>query len=261
MLFTIRTTSAVLCICLFIGLGSARADTVFVSVCASMTDVFKELTANFSKSHPDINIQTNFGPSGALAKQIEQGAPADLFVSANSDWMDYLVGQKLVDERSRMDLARNRLVFIGRPELTGAAPDTLSGLNQIAIGNPAHVPAGQYAQQALTKLSLYDALKRQKKLVMAKDVRQALIYADRGEVDGAFVYATDARLSRTAVIHFTVDDSLHAPIVYPLGLTADGSNDQMARRFYDYLMTPETGSVLNRYGFEQVFETDRQPAR
>jgi molybdate transport system substrate-binding protein len=103
-------------------------------------------------------------------------------------------------------------------------------------------------------------LKQAKKLVLAKDVRQALIYADRGEVDGAFVYATDARLSRTAVIHFSVDNDLHAPIIYPLGLTTDGRKNQMARRFYDYLMKPETGVILSRHGFQPASGKDRWPA-
>jgi molybdate transport system substrate-binding protein len=107
---------------MFIGLGSACAGTLSLSVCASMTDVFKELAANFYKDHPEANIRTNFGPSGSLAKQIEQGAPADLFISANGDWLDYLVEQEMIDYPSRMVLARNRLVFIGRPDLAGITP-------------------------------------------------------------------------------------------------------------------------------------------
>ncbi len=236
---------------LFLSLGSARADTLFLSVCTSMTDVFKELASNFSRLHPDNKVHPNFGPSGALAKQIEQGAPADLFISANADWMDYLADKKLVDGSSRTVFAHNRLVFVGRPEVSCPTPAELSRLDRIAIGNPANVPAGQYAKQALEKLSLYKNLKAQKKLVIAKDVRQALIYADRDEVDGAFVYLTDAKLSRNTIIHFTVDPDLHAPINYPLCLTARGKKNQLALQFYEYLKTPDAGAVLNRYGFEK----------
>ncbi len=245
--------------CLLLGFGPVRADSLHISVCASMTDAIEELAADFSTLHPEHTIRINIGPSGALAKQIEQGAPADLFISANSDWMDYLVEKKLIGQSSRTVLARNRLVFVSRQQRPNLSPDSLTSLDRIAIGNPAHVPAGQYAKLALEKLGLYDGLRDQQKLVLAKDVRQALIYADRGIDDGAFVYATDARLSRNTTVHFTVDSALHAPISYALGLTAGALDNSLALDFHDYLKGPESAAVLSRYGFEQAPASDRPP--
>lgn len=230
--------------------ASAQAESLYLSICASMTDTYRELESNFTAVHPDIELFSNIGPSGSLAKQIEQGAPADIFISANPDWMNYLLAKNLVDDSSETILARNRLVFVGPRDAPCSGPEDLRRLKRIAIGNPVSVPAGQYAHQALKKLGLYDELKNGKKLVMAKDVRQALIYADRGEVDGAFVYLTDARLSRQTIVHFQVDPSLHSPITYPLCLTKSGSRKTSARLFYDYLRSAEALKIMNRHGFE-----------
>jgi molybdate transport system substrate-binding protein len=229
--------------------NSAHTASIHLSICASMADSFRELKEDFAARHPEINIFLNIGPSGSLARQIEQGAPADLFVSANPDWMSYLQDRELVVESTIMILARNLLVFVGSPGKVISGPDALRQLTRIAIGNPASVPAGQYALEALKNLSLYDDLKASKKLVMAKDVRQALFYADRGEVDGAFVYLSDAPLGRHTVIHFEVDPSLHSPISYPLSLTATGHHKKGAQLFYDFLGTGETAAVLKRRGF------------
>ena len=230
--------------------ASAQAESIYLSICASMTDTYRELESNFNVAYPGIELFANIGPSGALAKQIEQGAPADIFVSANPEWMDYLLANNLVDDSSKTTLARNRLVFVGPKDTPCSGPKYLRTLERIAIGNPASVPAGHYARQALERLGLYDELKNAKTLVMAKDVRQALLYADRGEVDGAFVYLTDARLSRQTIIHFHVDPSLHSPITYPLCLTKSGSTKTSAWLFYDYVTSAEALKIMNRHGFE-----------
>ena len=227
-----------------------RAEAVYLSICASMTDAVRELTENFTALHPGIGIFPNIGPSGSLAKQIEQGAPADLFVSANPDWMKYLEEKKLVDLSSTTALARNSLVFVGPADTGPYGPGDLPRLERIAMGNPASVPAGQYAREALENLGLFADLHRNRTLVMAKDVRQALLYADRGEVDGAFVYRSDALLSRRTVVHFEIDPSLHAPIIYPLALTAAGKEKVEARMFFDYLTSSEAESVIRRHGFD-----------
>ena len=235
---------------LLLTVSIARAESLYLSICASMTDVYTELESDFAASHPDIELYSNIGPSGSLAKQIQQGAPADLFISANPDWMNYLVEKNLMDGSSETVVAHNTLVFVGPPDISCSGPEDLSRLNRIAIGNPASVPAGQYARQALEKLGLYDDLKNDRKLVMAKDVRQALLYADRGEVDGAFVYLSDARLSRHTVIHFEVEASLHSPITYPLCLTSSGTEKASARLFYDYLTSTKAAQILKLQGFK-----------
>lgn len=235
---------------LLLTVSCARAESLYLSICSSMTDVYRELESDFSAGHPEVKLYSNIGPSGSLAKQIEQGAPADLFISANPDWMNYLVEKKLMDGSSETVLAHNTLVFVGPPDIPCSGPGDLIRLNRIAIGNPASVPAGQYARQALEKLGLYDDLRDDRKLVMAKDVRQALLYADRGEVDGAFVYLSDARLSRHTIIHFEVDASLHSPITYPLCLTASGTEKTSAGLFYDYLTSTKAAQILELQGFK-----------
>ena len=230
--------------------GAVRAEeSVKISVPASMTDVMKELTGQFAASGQQAQIIPNFGPSGALAKQIVEGAPVDLFISANQKWMTYLRDEKRIDPASEKILATNTLVFVGKknPGVTKLA-DVVQ-LKQIAIGSPKSVPAGEYAAQALGKAGVYQQLEAGQQLIMAKDVRQALTYAERGEADGAFVYQTDARLAREAVTLFTVPQELYDRITYPVALTLEGAGNAGAKAFYAYLLSPDAAVLLKKYGF------------
>jgi molybdate transport system substrate-binding protein len=167
-----------------------------ISVAASMTDVFKDIIKEFTKEQPNIRVLPNFGASGGLAKQIYQGAPADLYVSANTTWMQYLIDNQKIENDSLSTLAHNSLVLVGVSANCVKSLSELTEMKRIGIGSPGSVPAGQYAKQALVALGLYDTLLQAGKLVMAKDVRQALIYADRGETAASFVYKTDALLAK-----------------------------------------------------------------
>lgn len=227
----------------------SRAAELHVSAAASMTEPLKEMVKIFAGQQPDITVILNFGSSGAMAKQIDQGAPCDLFISANPKWMTFLAEQHSIDKKSERVLATNALVFVGRPNPAIKQLTDLPALARIGIGSPTSVPAGQYGAQALAAAGIYDQLSRDGKLVMAKDVRQALLYADRGETDGSFVYRTDAALAANAVILFTVPETLHDPIVYPVALTAAGAVRAEARSFYDFLISPAAGDVLARFGF------------
>jgi molybdate transport system substrate-binding protein len=229
---------------------AVAGETVYLSAAASMTDALKEIISNFRASHPHSKIQSNFGSSGALAKQIDQGAPADLYIPANPHWMDYLVRNKRIAPGTDRIFAYNKLVFVGKKRFTPLSLDTLPKLERIALGSPKSVPAGQYAKQALEQAKIYTSLARQRKLVIAKDVRQALLYADRGEVDGAFVYQTDALLARNAKILFTVPDALYERVAYPLGLTIAGAKNRSARALYAYINSPAAQAVLKKHGFE-----------
>lgn len=225
----------------------ARAGEVRLSVAASMTDAVKELAARYGQRHPGVKLLPNFGSSGALAKQIQQGAPSDIFISANPQWIDLLLEQQMLRADSVRSLAGNALVLVGARELTVQGLDDLLQLKRIALGSPKSVPAGQYAEQALQQAGLYQQLAG--RLVMAQDVRQALVYADRGEVDAAFVYRTDALLAKKAVILYTVDGSRHDPILYPAGLTTAGGNNPEAVAFFAFLGSDEARQVLEKYGF------------
>jgi len=231
------------------GTPDVQAQTLYLSVAASMTDACKELVTDFSTDHPHAKIFLNFASSGSLAKQIEQGAPADIYLSANPDWLRYLKEKNLLAPGSDRITAYNTLVFIGEKRQKPLSLGDLPGLTRIALGSPQSVPAGQYARQAMENAGIYALLKQAGKLVMARDVRQALLYADRGEVDGAFVYATDTRLARHAVLLFTIPDHLYDRVSYPVALTVSGSRKKLARSLYDYLSSAAAARILRNYGF------------
>jgi molybdate transport system substrate-binding protein len=225
----------------------AQADEVNLAVAASLKDVINELADSFAGSHPGVKFLKNYGGSGALAKQIENGAPADIFISANPEWMEYLKNRKLADSGSIGTFAYNTLVFAGAEGKASSMQDLLK-LGMIAIGSPKSVPAGEYAMAALRKAGIDRQL--EKKLVMAKDVRECLMYAERGEVDGAFVYRTDAMQAKKARILFSVPGELHGRVTYPMGLTAAGVKSGAARAFYLFLQSGEARTVLRKYGFD-----------
>jgi len=238
-----------LCVfCFALLVATAVAGDINVSAAASLREAVTELSDSFSKNSPGVKFQNNFGGSGALAKQIESGAPADLFFSANLEWMDYLKGKKLLDERNISAFAFNTLVFVGKPDLKVKTIQDVTMLDKIAIGSPKSVPAGQYAMEAFNKAGIDKKLEN--KLVMARDVRGCLMYADRGEVDGAFVYKTDAeQMAKNVKILFTVPQELYPRVTYPVGLTAEGSKKPEAVAFYKFLQSDESKKVLVRYGF------------
>lgn len=227
--------------------GHAPAAEVRLSVAASMTNVTKELITTYEKQAPGVAFLPNFASSGSLAMQIARGAPADIFISANPSWMNYLVEEsRIAADRFRI-FAYNSLVFVGRKDLPITTFDDVARLQRIAIGSPKSVPAGQYAEQALRRAGLYDLA--QGKLVLAKDVRQALIYADRGETDGAFVYKTDALLARETEVLLDVPEALYSEVSYPVGLTAAGAANPAAVAFYEYLSSSEATEILKQFGF------------
>ncbi|MDR3631575.1 MAG: molybdate ABC transporter substrate-binding protein [Desulfocapsaceae bacterium] len=225
------------------------AEPVRLSGPASMTEALKELIARFGAAGDHAQILTNIGSSGAMAKQINEGAPADIFISANKKWMDFLHDQKRIDPASERNLVGNTLVFIGKKNPAVTSMADILNLRQIAIGSPKSVPAGEYASQAMEKAGIYRKLEEARQLIMAKDVRQALTYADRGETDGAFVYRTDALLAEQAVILFEVPQDLYDRVTYPVALTIEGTQNPEARAFYDFLISPEAMQVFEKYGF------------
>lgn len=226
----------------------SQAGVVNLSVAASLKETINDLSAAFSKTHPGIKLTKNYGGSGMLAKQMENGAPADIFISANTEWMDYLNNKGLIDASSVSMFAYNTLVFAGKEGSNVSNMSGLQKLNKIAIGSPKSVPAGEYAMEAFKKAGIDKPL--EKKLVMARDVRECLMYAERGEVAGAFVYRTDALQAKQARILFTVPQNLYPRVSYPATLTAKGAQNADAKAFYKFLSSKEAKSVLAKYGFE-----------
>ncbi len=237
----------ILCFALLLMASPAMAGELNLSVAASLKEVINELTASYTAKHPATLFIKNFGASGALAGQIENGAPADLFIAANNQWMDYLKEKKLVDGASEKNFAWNALVFVGTTDKKVTAIKDISKLDKIAIGSPKSVPAGEYAMAAMTKAGVADQLSS--KLVMAKDVRECLMYAELGEVDGAFVYKTDALQAKKAKLLFTVPQELYPRVVYPMALTLKAAQNSEAKAFLAYLQGKEAKSVLGKFGF------------
>lgn len=234
-------------VCLLSLAVPALAGDIHLSAAASMKEVINELTVSYAKSNPTVKFLKNYGASGALAKQIENGAPADIFISANTEWMDYLKNKKMAETASIGTFAYNTLVFAGTDAKVDSLQDVVK-LNKIAIGSPKSVPAGEYATEALKKAGLDKQL--EKKLVMAKDVRECLMYAERGEVDGAFVYRTDALQAKKTRILFTVPQNLYPRVTYPMSLTVAGAKNSDATGFLRFLKSGAAKPVLVKYGFD-----------
>ena len=221
-----------------------------VSAAISLTNALQEIKTLHQRSNPNINITYNFGASGALQQQIEQGAPVDVFFSAATKQMDALQQKNLLFPETRRNLLNNRLVLItprNAPALNSFRNLTGSEVRRIAIGEPKSVPAGQYAQEVLTNLKIFDSLKS--KLVYGNNVRQVLTYVETGNVDAGIVYITDAKESQSVRVGATAQENLHSPIVYPVAVLKDSKNAAAAREFVQFLSSTQARTVFEKYGF------------
>lgn len=228
----------------------AQAGEITVSAAASLTNGFKEIAQDYEAQHPGSKILLNFGASGALLQQLAKGAPVDVFASADQETMTMAEQQGLVAAGERKDFARNTLVLIV-PADSQSAIKQLADLNQpgiqkVAIGNSASVPAGRYAQRALEAAKLWPAV--QAKAINTQNVRQSLDYVARGEVDAGFVYGTDATLMKDKV-KVALEVPLDIPITYPIAKTVSSANADEAQRFIAYMLSPAGQTTLARYGF------------
>lgn len=231
----------------------ARAEEAPPTILAasSLQDVLTEVETLFEKETGQA-ARLAFDGSGVLARQIEKGAPADLFISASREWMDSLAQQKWVDESTRIIVAGNRLVLVqpAPHDVFVQEPADLPRLTRIALGDPATVPAGRYAQQYLQKQGLWEQL--QDRFIYVSSVRAALNLVERDEVGAAFVFATDARTVtsepglRTSI---TVDPTQHDPIVYEAAVVKDAPRRVAALKFLWVLETPEAKALFEKYGF------------
>ena len=222
-----------------------------ISAAVSMKDALTEIQTNYLKKAPQVKLLYNLGASGSLQKQIEQGAPADIFISAAPKQMNELEAKNLVIKTTRKNLLENKLVLIV-PKDSPLAISKLDDLQydavkQFSIGETKVVPAGQYAEQALKKLGVWEKI--QSKIVFAKDVRTVLTYVNTGNVDAGLVYKTDAAASKKVKILATAPDGSHAPIIYPAAALSGTKNQKAAEEFLAYLAGPEGKSVFEKHGF------------
>lgn len=230
---------------------SLSAAEVRVLAAASLKGVIAEAATVFEDQNPQHKIVISTASSGTLARQIAAGAPADLFLSANPRWMSHLVEKGKVPEGTAVDWASNRLVVIGRGK-TLSSLDDLAEFRRIAIGSPESAPVGRYARDMLQKAGLYKELEEGQRLIMAKDVWQALLYAEQGAVDAAILYSSDSLLSKKTSVLLIPEQQLQPKISYPISLTIQGEKKRAAIEFFAFLQSADGAKLLKEYGFIPV---------
>jgi molybdate transport system substrate-binding protein len=231
--------------------AAQRSGEILVSAAISLKEAFEEIGSLYEKQ-TGIRARFNFGASGLLQKQIEMGAPVDVFASAGEKQMDDLQTKGLIIPETRRDFAGNALVLIApaHPQiaLRSFAELARPEIGRVAIGNPKTVPAGQYAEEALRNLRLWDAM--QPRLILAENVRQVLDYVTRGEVDAGIVYASDmAGAHEGTVIAAQAPKGSYSPIEYPMAVVKQTGQGWNARRFIDLALSSTGQTVLKKYGF------------
>lgn len=245
-----QLTVCVLCLPL---ITSAQAEELIVSGAASLSNAFKEIGSQFEAKHPNDKILFNFAASGTLLQQMAKGAPVDVLASADQETMDQAIEKKLISKDTRKNFTQNTLVAI-IPTTSDISLTTLTDLNSptikhIAIGNPASVPAGRYTQQALTASDQWKSL--EPKYIYTQNVRQALDYVARNEVDVGFVYGSDAAIMKDKVkVAFTIP--LKTTITYPIAELSDSKHSKLASAFIAFVRSDEGQTILAKYGFTPV---------
>jgi molybdate transport system substrate-binding protein len=237
-------------------------ETVLVLAAASTTNALDEIRQQFTRE-TGIEVSASYAASSTLAQQIVHGAEADVFLSADQKWADFLAAKGLVTQRH--DLLGNRLVVVAPAnsafKLTRAEDLATARIEHLALGDPAGVPAGRYAKQALTKLGIWDQLEA--KVVAAEDVRHALAYVETGSAEAGIVYSTDAAISKKVKIVAEIPSHLTEPIRYPVAILRHGQGRASVAAFYRYLASPAAKKVFQKYGFVVLDEpeTPSQPTK
>ncbi len=236
--------------------SAAMADgKVTVFAAASLTNALTEVSASY-EANENGKVSSAYASSSILAKQIENGAPADIFISADSKWMNYLQEKKLINNASRKDLLGNKLVLIapkGRGfnvKLDKSFDLAKSFDGKLCTGDIDSVPAGIYAKQSLTYLNWWDSIKT--RIVGAQNVRAALAFVERGECVAGIVYETDAKISTKVEIVATFPEQSHVPIVYPIAIVSNAnlaSTNKLANDYLNYLQSPNAIAIFKKYGF------------
>ncbi|WP_433966623.1 molybdate ABC transporter substrate-binding protein [Tunturiibacter gelidiferens] len=239
----------VLCVALSGCNSHPKITTLTLSLAASLKDAMGEVETTYARQHPEITLENNYGSSGTLTQQIEQGAPVDLFLSAAAKPMDDVERKELLEPGTRADLLRNSLVLVAAKEsrITDFSGLTNPNVRVIALGDPASVPAGQYGQQSLAALHLFDQIKP--KLVFGKDVRQVLSYVQTGNADVGIVYATDALIAPQVRIVATAPENTHQPIVYPIAVLKESRHKTEAIAFEEFLKSSTAKRIFEKHGF------------
>ncbi|MEM9508266.1 MAG: molybdate ABC transporter substrate-binding protein [Cyanobacteria bacterium P01_E01_bin.35] len=227
---------------------------ITVSAAASLKGVIEEIQPLYQQEYPKTEIIYNFASSGSLQRQIEQGAPVDVFISAAISKMDSLDKQGLLLTETRQDLLSNQMVLVvpaknskNNLKLDDFDDLTTKRIKSIALGEPKSVPAGKYAQEVLASFKIAEQVNS--KAIYGKDVRQVLNYVATGNVDAGIVYRTDAQVEDNVQIVATAPENTHAPVIYPVAVIKDSNKPEAAMELIEFLTTPEAQAVFAKYGF------------
>ncbi|MBD7983332.1 molybdate ABC transporter substrate-binding protein [Sporosarcina sp. Sa2YVA2] len=225
---------------------------IMVSAAASLTDALNNLKNVYEENNENVLVTFNFGSSGKLATQLEQGAPSDLFLSASVKDMDKVTSLGLINEASKVNFTRNALVLITHTDsdlqMTSFEDIDPDNIGHFAVGEPESVPVGRYTKDVFDHLGMWNALKSH--MVMGSDVRQVLTHVEMGNADLGVVYSSDAFISDKVKVLAEADPAWHAPIVYPGAVISEAKQPQAAQDFLDFLTSDEGKNVLKEYGFK-----------
>ena len=223
-----------------------------ISAAASLKEAMADLEAAYTSKNPEVSFVINYGSSGSLQQQIEQGAPCDLFISAGEKQMTALKEEGLLLDGTNKDLVKNSLVLVTSNDSEISSIDSLNSdaVSKIALGEPSSVPAGKYADETLTSLAIKDSLNN--KLVFAKDVKEVLAWTASCNADAGFVYLSDALSSDGVKIVETISEEYHSPITYPVAIIKDSDDIDAAKAFEDFLFTDEAQEIFEKYGYKSV---------
>jgi molybdate transport system substrate-binding protein len=245
------------------GLAPVQANAqndVVIFAAASLKNALDEIAATWSKDTGKPIPKISYAASSALAKQMEQGAPADMFISADLDWMDYVAAKNLIKNDSRFNMLGNKIVIIAPKDskttnLAIKGDDLAKALagGRLSMANIDSVPAGKYGKAALEKLGAWNAVKDS--IAQAENVRAALLLVGRGEAPLGIVYSTDAAAEPNVRIVATFPDDSHPPIIYPAALTKDSTNAD-AKAFLDFLRTAKARSAFEKQGFTVLVKSN-----
>jgi len=236
----------------------AQTKELRVSAAASLADVLKEIHTGFEKTH-GIKVELNLGASSALVRQIEAGAPADVFISADAPKMDQLEKSGLINPATREDQLSNALVVVAPADsslaITGGKDLLKPEIRRLALGDPKAVPAGVYTKEWLTKLGLWAQV--EPKVLATDNVRSALAAVESGNVEAGVVYKTDAAITTKVKVAFEVSATEGPVITYPMAALKEAKNADLAKQYLEYLDTPESHALFRKYGFIVLPELKR----
>lgn len=230
--------------------STAQSTKLTISAAASLKDALNEIKPLYSQQKSNVALTYNYGSSGSLQQQIEQGAPVDVFISAARQQMNTLQQKGLLLDGTRKDLLQNQVVLIVPKDATAIADFkdlTSDRIKKIALGEPKSVPVGKYSEEVLTSLKILNPVKA--KAVYAKDVRQVLNYVEAGNADAGIVYITDAKSSDQVKIVAIAPENSHSPVIYPIAVLKSSKNVDAAKDFVQFLFSDRAKTVFEKQGF------------